>query len=506
MSMGDGSPRGRESAKPKGLARLQKAVGAVSGLKGWRAVTQSPRSCRTWTPLILELDVNELSQRARELDGTTMLRKVEARKNVSFDNRTGQANFLREVKFREKAWTRYHAEVPSGEIIPHEMHVVKALVADLVTIYKVYPGPVMIVRYRKTAQTSKENAEREAWSNELASNQVERMKQLMIEGGMPAADISTYIEVAGPGSPKHGFSIAFNLRTKADQVANREAMDNDRITVITRRGRVSFDRNLGRVTLNRDIPWKPKYCSSEKMDQPLAEVDKHEEFEGILKDMAEVWQIYPVSAAVVCDASETAIANGVDADWLRKLASNRGDFVKKAFEGHGLPRGMLSTRVGSIGPASPNEPIAESPRLTSRSLAGTQGLDPEMFQSHSPREDHSSQAKLAPPFSPSMQRSGSASGLKIQKDLMEAQSLHKVEDIPLLEDMLEEAIRLRDFEQKLHLVPLILNAESVLVKLQQRRRRLEAWQLNKNRSNALAHIRVAYTPRTREPSPRSPRY
>lgn len=540
------SPRQRS---PGGAQRAVRA-GGRAGSPG--AAARAGKG--SLTPIFFEL---HLEERVKSLDAesSSAVRKVVERKNIAFDGRTGHATLLRDMRFKRREWTKDSADDPTAAIVAHELAAARAVAVDLAALWKVFPRPVRLVRYRKQFVSvsnvgDQAGRERELWADELAHSQGNYLKQLLLQAG--AQQVTVQAEVAGPGTPKAGFLVEFDM--------TKEAKDCVKVEKVTKRGRVLFDQDRNRISLVRDLPWRARSSGS---DQPIAEVEDSVEVQAILRDVAEILQIFQVTVAVYAVADGPAAqGRNVGSDWLRTLANNRAIFVQKCLvEEHGIPRSMLAPgqpkdengRLADRGAGSPRQhpgqggqgggsprgassprgqrqqaawpdfgeqlpsPRPNSPRRAqekdgrdrspSPPRSPRRALEKEMQSSSplqaaqgSPQTQLSSPRRLSRPSSAgALEPRGTCGGSKTRliKQLTEAQCLQKAEDIPHLKELIGLANTAKA-EGSLHFITLIDEAEDVLRKLEQRALRQQTWTSMKDRKKALEHIRgVTYTPQLR---------
>jgi len=120
-----------------------------------------------------------------------------------------------------------------------------------------------------------------------------------------------------------------------------------RVEEITRRGRIDFDMRTGAARIIFDVRFKPRYYGRDRIEEPLAQLENPSALAPLVKDINDLCGLFPCKVELVqMLAPKKDHGFGVDFDkWQLALTKRRVDFVAKALEDGGLPKGRCATRV-----------------------------------------------------------------------------------------------------------------------------------------------------------------
>jgi len=289
---------------------------------------------------------------------------------------------------------------------------------------------------------------------------------LLVEFGVPATSVKVSVEFAGPNAPGGMFQFVVPSQSFAKNKQAKEAQCVEQTKAIVAKQNVGFNFDLGKCYCVKEIAWKSRYCGPKGMEAPAAEFAVPEDAKKVLKDMVAVWQVWQVPANVYADVNNMGTGDPCMEEWYKQLGRNRAMYVQRELEDLGIPRGQLEAMISGDRKDAPRRSRSSDPHVLACTCS-------------------------APP-SPEMKTPGlQAQKIRIKANLQKAAAAHRVEDIPLLEECLAEAQRMRLEEHWSRVDSLISDAENNLKVLYQRKRRQQAWEVSKDRHNALSKVTVA---------------
>jgi len=414
----------------------------------------------------LDLDLEAVRERQQDVDGS--MGKVCSRGNIVWDASRSRANVVRDIKFRPRWFGLERVDEPTAEFV--DRGAAQAVAADLAAVYKAYPDSVELVRLRRAVAPGAYTAEHEAWLQMLATNQGEKLREELVDAGVPASKVSVCVRYAPPDAPSGLFLVDFTSKAAVEEGRDTRDAEKAKLQAILKNGLVAFDEELGRIDLLQGIDWKPRYSSNGKMDEPTAEVNNRTAVNKVFADLFQVWKIFHGVPAIMF-ADVPSQDDGKD-EWYQALGFNRALFCKEALIKLGIPEEYI--------------------------LAGSTGHEPAAFPMVQPENSPSDEKKGAAAVCCSSPRGGggrSTAAMRIREKLQKATASNRVDDIQVLEDALLQAKAVGLGAQWARYDPVITDAEQQLKLLIQRRRRQEAWTLHKDRNIALSRVKVAYVRR-----------
>mmetsp|Transcript_39107 Transcript_39107/g.83215 ORF Transcript_39107/g.83215 Transcript_39107/m.83215 type:complete len:478 (-) Transcript_39107:601-2034(-) len=417
----------------------------------------------TKNTIFMDIDMDAFAHRVIEKSKKQKMQKVSKRRNVIFDEKLGKAEVAKELKFKKRWYGVDKVDDPTAEAAS-DISAFKAVAQDLALLYKAFPGECELTRLRKAHPPGTYTEDRNAWGEELALNEGDFLKGLLVEEGVPADDIKVEVAFASSTAPLGMFVFTLPVDFHAEEKANNEDAINAAVQKVVSRKNVSFDIYTGRCGFMKALSWAPRSANGAKMDPPDAQLTDPMSADQGLRDMAEIWHLFQSPAKIQAEPPAMVHAEADVDEWCKALARNRAALIKKVLIHYKVPADMLQS--GAFGDA-----------LMARRRSFNTDPDDYACTVTAPAQSHADTDK--------------AERLRVRMKLRKAAAVHKVEDIHILEEAIQEARSLRLEEQWTRVDPLLSEASKTLQILHQRRRRVEAYKEVANRSKALTHIKVS---------------
>jgi hypothetical protein len=246
-------------------------------------------------------------------------------------------------------------DVPTAEF--ENATAAKALLSDLLELYKLYPGPTSIVFWRKESPQSYK-PEHQKWLDALVQNRVSKVKSALIEMGIPKAMVTAKVltlkqqdHIGFTHTCKNsdsGVYVDFDLYEELNKRTAQETVKMARAQNIVKemgKGLLDYNPSLRRIVLLEEVQFKVKKFYANSSVDASGEFASVPEANQILEPVAELLKLFQVPVKIVFCCKEAPKDDGVYKDWLRSLSWNRAELVKKALIVMGVPGSTLSIKT-----------------------------------------------------------------------------------------------------------------------------------------------------------------
>jgi len=311
-----------------------------------RPVNKGPQQC--W----VDLDFSQRDGRRARI--AQKLTEVKSRGCCSYNEETGRAVIMKEMKFKPRHYGAWMADAPTAEFA--EAHIVKGIAMDLVELHHCFPGPTLLVFWRREqAAAMGFKAEHEQWLATLAQNKAEKIRQLLVQSGVPQTQLTLRVvtmkpDPNGDGSGKCGVYVEFDKYAENDRLAQLEQDRTKRVREIVNgpsKGVVDYDFSNNRIYVLIDLAFKTRrYCAS-SMEPPTAEQRDQHAINDVLIPIADILKLHEVPACLnmVCREPPPDESSVQYKEWLKALFWNRADFLRRNLCHFGVPNDMLSMQT-----------------------------------------------------------------------------------------------------------------------------------------------------------------
>lgn len=411
--------------------------------------------------IYVEIDLESSELRKDSQFQALRVKQALSKKNVTLDRQLGRASVVKDLKFKNKWFGTERVDDPTAEPFT-DLKTFQAVASDLAALYHAYPGQCKIVRLRRPIQQSTYTEDRNAWMEQLARNQGEFLRQLVIQfQDVHAEDITVELQFAPSDAPAGMFYFVLPLEQhESDKKKKEEQLQVDVQRIVTRKN-ITFDVHTGRATFAKALTWEPRNPTGPKPDAPTAQFVNPAACDSALQDMAELWKLLRAPARIVTEAPRVDGDAFVE-EWAQTLARNRAAVIKKAMVYYKVPAEMLTSGIFGDAAMSPRVPIRSDSLYAAGAVSAAGDKDEKLER------------------------------LRVRAMLQKAVGVHRTDDIPLLEEALLEARKLRMEEQWTRVDSLVSDAAKNLMVLYQRRRRQEANAGSLDRKKALSKIKVSH--------------